>query len=233
MPRVWSELRQLTMPRLATATLALRQMTPATLTLLPLLLLASCATRVAAAPWTNLFDGKSLHGWQVTKFGGEGEVRVQDDAIHLEIGNPLTGINLLGTPPTEDYELEVTAARLDGTDFFCGLTFPVGDRHLTLVLGGWGGSLSGLSSLDGDDASNNETRALKGFQAGRDYTATVRVTKGAVMVLLDGKPFLDVERAKHEFSLRPEVELCRPLGIASFCTLARVKTVRWRPLVAN
>lgn len=208
-------------------------MSRATLSPFALILVVSCTTPVAAAPWTDLFDGTSLNGWQSTNFGGEGQVSVQDGAMHLEIGNPLTGVNLLGAPPTENYQLEVTAARLDGTDFFCGLTFPVGDNHLTLVLGGWGGSLSGLSSLDGEDASNNQTRTLRGFQAGRDYTATVCVTTDAVTVLLDGEPFLNADRGQHELSLRPEVELCRPLGIASFCTLARVKVVRWRPIGTN
>jgi len=205
----------------------------ATLTLPALILAASCTTTGAHGPWIELFDGASLTGWQVTRFGGEGEVSVQDGAMHIEIGNPLTGVTLLKTPATEDYELEVTAARIDGTDFFCGLTFPVGESHLTLILGGWGGSLCGLSSLDGDDASNNATTTLMGFKAGRDYTATVLVTKGAVTVLLDGEPLTQIDRKTHALSLRPEVELCRPLGIASFSTLARIKTVRWRQIAAN
>ena len=44
-----------------------------------------------------------------------------------------------------------------GSDFFCGLTFPYKETHATLILGGWGGSLIGISSLDDFDASENET----------------------------------------------------------------------------
>ena len=219
------------MPRLATATLALRQMTPATLTLLPLLLLASCATRVAATPWTDLFDGKSLHGWQVTKFGGEGEVRVQDDAIHLEIGNPLTGINLLGTPPTEDYELEVTAARLDGTDFFCGLTFPVGDTFASFIPGGWGGTVVGLSSIDGMDAAENETATFKQFKTHQWYHFRVRVTPGKIQCWVDDEMVVDLLLEDRGIALRPgPIELSVPIGITSFQTVTRIRNIRLRKI---
>ena len=117
---------------------------------LPLLLLcAACAAPPAAAPWTDCFDGRSLASWEVTDFGGQGPVAVQGGSLELGFGSPLTGVTFTGTPPAGSYELEVCAARLEGRDFFCGLTFPVRDGHLTLVLGGWGGSLVGLSSLDG------------------------------------------------------------------------------------
>ncbi len=192
-------------------------------------LLAACAAPPTAAPWTELFDGRSLQGVEVTKFGGEGEVVVRDGAVELDFGTPLTGLTWTGAPPVGDYDLEVTAARVDGTDFFCGLTFPVRDAHLTLVLGGWGGSLCGISSLDGDDASSNETRTLHRFEEGRDYRVLVRVRGELLEVDLDGSPFLRVPLAGRRLSLRPEVELSRPLGVASFGTRARVRTLRWRP----
>ena len=37
-----------------------------------------------------------------------------------------------------DYELRLEAKRVEGGDFFCGLTFPVGKEYCTLILGGWG-----------------------------------------------------------------------------------------------
>jgi len=195
-----------------------------------LALLTACATPTPSAPWTPLFDGATLDGWHVTEFGGQGEVTIQDGALHLAPGNPLTGVTLQSTPPSGNYELEVVAARLEGVDFFCGLTFPVGDSHLTLVLGGWGGSTCGLSNIDDNDASNNATMKLKGFKAGRDYTVLLRVTEAQIEVLLDGEPFTSTPRNGAVFSLRPEVDICKPLGISSFCTLARIKTLRWRPL---
>lgn len=197
------------------------------------LLSTGCAIPDQAVKWTALFDGQSLTGWQSTEFGGEGEIEIIDGAMHFDMGSPLTGVTLTAPPPTGSYEVEVIAARIEGTDFFCGLTFPVGDDHLTLVLGGWGGSVSGLSSLDHNDASRNLTRTLKGFQSGRDYTILVRVTKDNVTVLLDGEPFTETQLAGKELSLRAEVELSRPLGIASFQTRAAITSVRWRPIATQ
>ena len=199
------------------------------LTLVALVALAACAAPPAHAPWRALFDGESLAGWERTNFGGEGAVEVVAGAIELDYGSPLTGLTWTGPPPEGSYDLEVIAARTEGTDFFCGLTFPVRDAHLTLVLGGWGGSLCGLSNLDGDDAANNDSQRLFRFEQGRDYRVLVRVREDVVDVLLDGAPFLHVPIAGRALSLRPEVELSRPLGVASFSTRARLRALRWRP----
>jgi hypothetical protein len=177
-----------------------------------------------------LFDGSSLGQFVSTDFGGQGEVTVHDGRLQLGIGNPLTGVTWTGPLPPREYELEVTSRREDGSDFFCGLTFPVGDSHLTLVLGGWGGSVCGLSSLNGLDAAHNDTRRTRYFAPGRDYTASVCVTRERVVVTLDAERFLDVELAGRECGLRPEVLLSRPLGLASFLTVASVRSCRWREL---
>ncbi|MGC6487187.1 MAG: DUF1080 domain-containing protein, partial [Planctomycetota bacterium] len=153
--------------------------------LVALFALCACATPPAPRPWTELFDGASLAGWEVTNFGGEGAVEVVDGALELDYGSPLTGLTFTGAAPSGAYELELTAARVEGTDFFCGLTFPVRDAHLTLVLGGWGGSLCGLSNLDGEDAANNDTKRLFRFENGRDYRVLLRVRAHVVEVLLD------------------------------------------------
>ena len=112
---------------------------------------------VAVNPWTLLLDADHTDNWASTPFGGEGEIGAEDGQLVFEMGTPMTGMHWIGDElPTTNYELEVTAARLMGTDFFCGLTFPVADSHATLILGGWGGSLTGLSCIDGNDASANE-----------------------------------------------------------------------------
>lgn len=195
------------------------------------LLLGACAgAPVPTAPWAELFDGQALGAFASTEFGGEGVVAVRDGAIQLEFGSPLSGITWHGALPQGEYELEVTAARLSGNDFFCALTFPVGGDHLTLVLGGWGGTVCGLSSLDGLDAAHNETRALRRFETGRYYTSRVVVRAAAVEAYLDGELLCRMNRADHTLSLRPEVQLSRPLGIASFATVAAIRSVRWRAL---
>ncbi len=96
----------------------------------------------------ELFDGKSLDGWKKTNFGGEGDVEVIDGQIILSMGYPMTGVTLAGgNLPTRNYEISLEAKRIEGTDFFCGLTFPVNDSHCSLIAGGWGGTLVGLSCI--------------------------------------------------------------------------------------
>ena len=184
--------------------------------------------------WQDLFDGRSLDGLERTSFGGEGEVVVENGALLFDFGYPLTGVTVpAAQPPSDRYELEVVAARVDGNDFFCGLTFPVGDAHLTLVLGGWGGAVSGLSSLDGADAANNETRVVRAFEHDRDYTVRLRVTPERVEVDVDDEPLLAADLTGRMLSLRSEVLPCRPLGVCSFSTRARIRALRWRPLVTE
>src|SRR5437870_4611310 len=82
------------------------------------------------AAWKSLFDGRSLAGWKVTNFGGEGEVTVTDGAVVMERGNDMTGITWdRGDFPKTDYEVSLEGKRLAGGDFFCTTTFPVGRTH--------------------------------------------------------------------------------------------------------
>ncbi|MBI5852184.1 MAG: DUF1080 domain-containing protein [Planctomycetes bacterium] len=179
--------------------------------------------------WRELFDGASLGAFASTPFGGEGEVSVVDGRIVLDAGSPLTGVTWGGEPlPQVDYELELSATRLSGNDFFCGLTLPIGDAHATLVLGGWGGALCGLSSLDGRDASENETTTFRGFESGREYRVRVLVTATRFRAWLDGESIVDVGLAGRRIGMRPEVARSRPFGIACFATRAAVRGVRVR-----
>ena len=114
------------------------------------------------AGWKALFDGKSLAGWKEANFGGEGEVRIDKGAIVLEPGNDLTGVTFAGKDfPRTNYEVALEGKKLKGRDFFCTTTFPVGKEFCSLVVGGWGGSVVGLSSINGADASENETAAFR------------------------------------------------------------------------
>lgn len=187
-------------------------------------------TAGAAHAWQDLFDGASLQGWQPSGFGGDGEVAVQDGAIVLGMGSPLTGLTRTEVPFGPQYELEVVAARLLGNDFFAAVTFPVGEQHLTLVLGGWGGTVCGFSNLDGLDANHNQTRSLRSFERGRDYRIRVAVDAGMVTAWLDDQELCRTPRAGVAIGLRNEMLVSTPLGISNFATEARVRSVRWRPL---
>src|SRR5688500_1340062 len=100
----------------------------------------------AATGWKSLFDGRTLTGWKVTNFGGEGEVHVEKGAIVMEQGSNMTGVTYAGKDfPKMDYEASLEGKRVKGNDFFCTTTFPVGDTHCSFVVGGWGGTVVGLS----------------------------------------------------------------------------------------
>ena len=133
-----------------------------------------------------LFDGKSLDGWKKTDFVNSGEVKVEDGAIVMSVGGEMTGITSTRKDLLKlDYELSYEARRLSGEDFFAAATFPVGESFLTLVNGGWGGHITGLSSLDGMDASQNETGRSVKFENKTWYRFRVHVTGKKIRCWVD------------------------------------------------
>ncbi len=183
-----------------------------------------------AYQWKDLFDGKTLTGWKATDFGGQGEVRVQDGAIVMEMGT-MTGITWTGDDlPRNNYELTLEGRRTDGIDFFCTTTFPVGDEPCSLVTGGWGGTVVGLSNVDYYDASENSTATFYNFEDKRWYKIRIRVTDAKIQAWIDDEQVVDQERKDHQFGIRVEVELCRPLGICTWETAGEVRNIRIRRL---
>lgn len=178
-----------------------------------------------------LFDGKSLDGWKKTDFYGAGEVRVEDEAIVMDVGKTMTGITTTRTDlPGVDYELTYEAQRLRGSDFFAAATFPVGKAHITLVNGGWGGSVTGLSSLDGADASENETTAYVKYQNDTWYRFRVWVTDQVIRCWVDDKLVVEVDHRKHEVRTRLETRPNQPLGFATWDTSGALRKIEMRVL---
>jgi hypothetical protein len=210
------------------------------------LLVALCASAVlaaaAAAPaqapapapkesWQPLFDGKTLTNWKPTHFIGEGPVTVEKDQIVLASGGDMTGITWTGGElPTMDYELSLQAMRVDGRDFFAGITFPVGPSFCSLILGGWGGTVVGLSSIDDMDASENSTSQSREFDNGRWYNVRIRVTPGRIEAWLDDRQIINHEIKNSRVGVRIEMEASKPLGIASWRTKAALRDVKLRRL---
>lgn len=178
----------------------------------------------------SLFDGKTLGKWVSTNFGGEGEVRVEDGAITLEAGASLTGINYTGAVLKTNYEISLDAQRIQGNDFFCGLTVPVGVSYASLIVGGWGGSLCGISSIDDKDAARNDTRTIRAFKSEKWYHIRFRVYSDRLQAWIDNERIVDVSIAGHKVSLRAEVLPSRPLGIAAYQTSAALKNIQMRKL---
>ena len=180
--------------------------------------------------WTSLFDGRTLNGWKVTQFGGEGTVEAKNGELRLGVGNDLTGVTIDRPIPRTNYEVTLDAKRVDGSDFFCGLTFPVKNDPCSLILGGWGGGVCGLSSIDGSDASENMTTKYRKFENGRWYSIRLRVTDNKIEAWLDKEQIVDQELPGHSISIRTEVEASKPFGLASYETLAALRNIRIRRL---
>jgi hypothetical protein len=192
------------------------------------LLWCSVETR-AAGEWQSLFDGKSLQGWREAPFKGHAGVTVDNGAMVLGAGSPMTGATFSGSFPKANYELRFEAVRLQGNDFFASLTFPVGESFCTWVTGGWGGDIVGLSSLDGWDAADNETRTYFNFVTGRWYALRLQVAGDRIQAWIDDKPIINVDIAGRTVGIRfADMKLSAPLGFASYLTKGAVRKVEYR-----
>jgi hypothetical protein len=188
------------------------------------------AAAAAGADWRALFDGRALGKWKPSDFGGGGEVSVVEGAIRIEMGADLSGITWSGEFPRDDYEIELEARRVEGGDFFCGLTFPVGKDPCSFIVGGWGGGVVGLSSIDGEDAANNATTTVQEFKTGRWYRVRVRVDRERIACFLDDRKVVDQRRVGHTISIRDSVSPSKPLGVATYATVGELRNIRWRPV---
>lgn len=184
--------------------------------------------------WVSLAPVEGMGDWKGLNFGGEGETTWKKGVLTIEEGAQLTGVVWGGKKlPTAPYEIELQARRTSGVDFFCGLTFPVRDAKtcVTFVAGGWGGGVVGISSIDGLDASENETATFRGFKDQQWYKIRLEVRKNHLKAFLDDKEVVDIDTTGRKLGLRfGDIEKCAPLGLSTWQTTAEVKNLRWRPL---
>ena len=181
-----------------------------------------------------LFDGKTLDGWKKTDFSGAGQVKVENGSIVMKSGESMTGITSTRKDlPTSNYELKFEAERLVGGDFFAAATFPVGKNFITLVNGGWGGTVTGLSSLGGADASENETGHFYKYESRKWYTYRVRVTDEVIRCWIDKDKVVDINHRDRHISTRIETRTNQPLGFASWETTGALRKIEVRTLTAD
>lgn len=181
----------------------------------------------------TLFDGKTLKNWKSTDFGGEGEVELEDGKIIVHSGASLSGVNWTGPAlPTDNFEIEFDAMKLDGSDFFVGLTFPYKKDYASLIMGGWGGSIVGLSSVNGNDAANNEFASSRDFKKKQWYHVRLRATSTKIQAWLDDadEPFLDIDTTDKTISTRSDIDAAKPLGLSTYQTSAAYKNIILRKL---
>jgi hypothetical protein len=178
-----------------------------------------------------LFDGKTLGDFKVVDFYKHGDVKVADGVMKLEPGGPMTGVVWKGAKlPTKNYEVTWEARRTEGRDFFCALTFQVGEDPCTFVPAGWGGNITGLSSINGSDASENETQKYVEFENDKWYKFKLRVDDAKIRAWVDDEEVVDFAYADVKLSVRIEVNQNRPLGFATYRSRAEIRNVKLREL---
>ncbi len=180
-----------------------------------------------------LLEGTMSALWQAAGIADEGAVEVTADRLSLYPGQPMTGARFSGDwealgLPWIDYALTFEARRVEGRDFFATCTFPVGsvERCLSLVIGGWGGGLVGISSIDYLDASQNSTRGELTFENGRWYRVRLEVREHDLQAWIDDRPVVNTSLKGRHLSLRAgEIERCVPLGFATWFTHGEVRAI--------
>jgi hypothetical protein len=120
--------------------------------------------------------------------------------------------------------------KLEGSDFFCAITFPVNDTFCTMVVGGWGGNLVGLSNLDGRDASENGTKVTRKFAKNQWYAIRIQVLPDRITAWIDDEKLIDESIVDREVSIRNDVVTTTPLGITNFITVSSLRNIKIRKL---
>jgi hypothetical protein len=203
---------------------------------LVLLLVVSCGKTPPPAPVPQ--EACDLGDWEAVSWEGSGEVRwdAARRILFLGAGSPMTLVKWAGAEaelPSDCYEISWEARRLEGVDFFCGLTFPVGSREtcLTFIAGGWRGQVTGLSNVGGYDASENQTRVWVPFENTRWYHFRVEVTPGWIRVDVDGRQVIGLYRPDKVLTMRSgEMEFLRPLGFGTWRSAGEIRNPRLRRL---
>jgi hypothetical protein len=159
----------------------------------------------------------------------------------LGAGEPFSAVKYEGKAdilPREGYEISWDAMRVDGSDFFAALVFPVGpktkdgkDKCVSLVAGGWGGMVVGISAINHMYAHENETTRSHEFVNGRWYRFTLQVTPDVIRCLIDGKEQFKVGVREKQLTMHvSEIQSCEPLGFSSYQTTGAIRHLQIRRL---
>lgn len=199
------------------------------------LLLAGCGPAdkpVPQAPRTwSLLEGTAAAQWQQAGIPDEGKIHVANGELTLATGQPMTGAKWVGWTqdlPQTNYALTYEALRVEGGDIFGMATFPVGSHqsHATFVIGGWGGTVTGISSIDFQDANENQTRAEQRFENNRWYKVRIEVRPEDLRAWVDDRIVVNASIKGRHVSLRPGyIDHCLPFGFASYEAKAKIRNL--------
>ena len=182
--------------------------------------------------WESLMDGNTLSGWEIVRYGGEGEPYVKNGVLTLPMatGGMSTGVCWVGDDlPVNNYELYYEARRVEGNDIFGGLSFPYGDSFATLIIGGWAGIVNGLSCIDGKDASQNETTKHHYFSDQQWHPVRLRVTADSIRAFVDTVKVVDISTAGKRIHLRSGT-VAAGLTFNTYLTTGEIRNIRIKSL---
>jgi hypothetical protein len=182
--------------------------------------------------WASLFDGRTPKGWRKATegdFSYEGEVLVKSGSLVLSKGTHV-GVVWQGSMPTQNYEVELEAARVSGKETFCTVHFPIGKSRCMLVVGGWDGSVVALQEVDGKRADSNVTTKRVNFDPKRWYRVRLQVTSVRVRVWIGDRKVIDVPTAEHTFSVLPTSRTILPFGLSVYKTTGAFRNIRIRSM---
>lgn len=177
-----------------------------------------------------LLAPEELGHWHAVEIPDSGNVQVRKGEAVMAPGGPMTGLRYdhwqSGGFPVRDYRVTCEAMRADGGDFFASITFPVRsiETCATLVVGGWGGGLVGISSIDGQDASDNSTRSEQKFENGKWYRLKLEVREDEIRTWIDDRLVINTSIKGRVIGMRPGyIEKCAPFGLATFGSTGKVR----------
>ena len=204
------------------------------------------------ANWTGVnFGGEGLVEVVAAGEDEDADEPPRGPILRIGAGDPLTGVKYTGPVDGDDgddgddnggdstnddsaadslprinYRLTWQARRTLGGDFFSSVLFPVGDDLCSVVVGGWGGGVIGLSSLDGMDASENITTNFQLFDDDTWYDFALTVTPGTIELTIDGEAMFEVNPADYAVTTRIEMEPLKPLGLATYQSTGEIRDLR-------
>ena len=188
--------------------------------------------------WKSLFDGKTLGNWKQVSYGSNEPVKIENGCFRIGNVSSMSGIKYVGKDalPKIDYEIRYQARRIEGSDFFGAVVFPVDKTFCAFINGGWGGNTIGLSNIDHSDASENNTSDSYEFKEKHWYKIRVRVTKKEIVVWMtpeEEKKEKEVVRCDivdRNVDLRFETQDFTPLGFCTWSTTGEIRNIEIRSL---
>ena len=182
--------------------------------------------------WESLFDGTTLTGWEIIQYGGEGEPYANNGVLVLPSATAgmMTGLCWIGDSlPVNNYTIYYEARRVQGYDIFAGLSFPYKDTFASLILGGWGGIVNGISCVDGFDASDNETTQHFSLNNNEWYPVQLFVTTDSIRAFVGDKQAVNLATAGKNLYLRPG-SYTTSLTLWTYLTTGEIRDLRIKKL---